>query len=209
MADVISPEAFQSTPLIVSSSTLCKFLHHLSCYCISLNQIFPAFTLTPTFSNFRSSLQQMEPMPSQVRNRYWQKNQEAHGERALGFKKAANLHCPSNVCLTIICPDASYCGWLICPISLMNQDNETHHEIGDAHSLDTWQSSRSSDIEESDLDHQHDVLPHGQTHGENSLRTTRVSLSKKWSHADTVIACPQLRKSQNPPPAMAQPLLRC
>jgi hypothetical protein len=44
----------------------------------------------------------MEPTPSQVRNHYSQKNQEAHLERALAFKKAANRHFPSNVGLPMI-----------------------------------------------------------------------------------------------------------
>jgi len=43
----------------------------------------------------------MEPMPSQVTNHYSQKNQEAHLERALAFKKAANRHFPPNVGLPI------------------------------------------------------------------------------------------------------------
>jgi len=41
----------------------------------------------------------MEPIPSQVRNNYWQKNQQAHLQRALVIKNAANLCYPSNVCL--------------------------------------------------------------------------------------------------------------
>jgi len=97
-------------PRIASSSAMSKFFLHFSCYSIALNLIFPAFTLSPTFSNFRSSLHQMEPTPSQVRNHYSQKNPEAHLERALAFKKAANLHCLSNVCLPIICLRASCCG---------------------------------------------------------------------------------------------------
>jgi len=41
----------------------------------------------------------MEPTASQVRNHYFQKNQEAHLERALAraLQKTANLHCQSNV----------------------------------------------------------------------------------------------------------------
>jgi hypothetical protein len=44
----------------------------------------------------------MEPMPSQVRNHYSQKNQEAHLASALAFKKEANLCFPFNDCLPII-----------------------------------------------------------------------------------------------------------
>ena len=88
-------------PRIASSSTMCNFLQYFSCYSIALNVIFTTYTLSPTFPNFLSSLQQMEPMPSQVTNHYSQKNQEAHLERALAFKKAANRHFPPNVGLPI------------------------------------------------------------------------------------------------------------
>jgi hypothetical protein len=39
----------------------------------------------------------MEPTSNQVRNHYSPKNEEAHLERVLAFKKEANLHYPSNV----------------------------------------------------------------------------------------------------------------
>jgi len=206
--EVISPEPFQRTPCIASSSTMCKLLHHLSRYCVALNLIFPAFTLSPTFSNFRSLLQQMEPTPSQVRNHYSQKNQKAHLERALAFKKAANLHCPSNVCLSIICLPASCCGWLISPISLINQDDETNQEICDDDSEEAGESTSSSDIEEDHLDHQQEVLHLGQAGWDKSLRTIRVPLPKIQSCADTVIARPPLPNSQNLPVAMAPLLLK-
>jgi len=96
---VISLELFQGVPQIASASHVYKFLHHSSRYCIALNLIFPAYTLSPTFYNFRSLLLQMEPTPSQVRNSYSQKSHEAHLERALAFQNAANLYCLSNVCL--------------------------------------------------------------------------------------------------------------
>jgi len=186
---------------------MCKFLHHLFCYCIALNLIFPASTLCPTLSNFRSLLQQMESMPSQLRNHYSQKNQEAHLEKQLVYKKAANCHCPTNDCLPIICLCASDCGWPISPISLMNQDDETDQEIGDDDSEDTIESPVSSDIEEDNLDHQQEILHLGQACLDKSLCSTKVPLPKKCSHADTVIACPPLPNSRNLPAAMAPPLL--
>jgi hypothetical protein len=76
-------------------------------------------------------------MPSQVRNHHLQNNQEAHLERALAFKTAANLQCTSNVCLPITCPPASYWGWLISLFSIMYQDDDTNQEIGDDDSADT------------------------------------------------------------------------
>jgi len=39
---------------------MCKLLHHFSRYSIALNPIFPACTLSPTFPNFLSLLQQMD-----------------------------------------------------------------------------------------------------------------------------------------------------
>jgi len=98
----------QGTPRIASSSTMCNFLLHFSCHSIALNLIFIAYTFSLIFPNFQSSLPQIEPMPSQVRNHYSQKNQEVHLERALAFKKAVNLCCPSIVCLPIIVHHASH-----------------------------------------------------------------------------------------------------
>jgi len=124
----------QGMPPIESSSTMCYFLLYSSCYSIALNLVFTAYTLSPTFPNCLSSLQQMEPTPSQVRNHYSQKNQEAHLARALAFKKAASHHFPSNVCFPMICLRASYYGWLISPISFMEQDDDTDQDIGDGES---------------------------------------------------------------------------
>jgi len=101
---------------------MCTFLHHSSRYSIALNSIFTGYTLSPTFPNSLSSLQQMESMPSLVKNHYSQKNREAHLERALAFMTEANLDCPQNVCHPIICLRALYYGWLISLIWLMNQD---------------------------------------------------------------------------------------
>jgi len=106
----------------------------------------------------------MEHTPSQVKNHYFRNNQEAHLERALAFKKAANLHCPSSVCLASICLRASYCGWLISLISIMYPDDKTYQEIGDDNS-DTGESSISSNIEEDDLDCQQVVLHPDQAPG--------------------------------------------
>jgi len=187
---------------------MCKSLHHLSRYCTALNLTCPAFTLSPTFSNFRSSLQQMELTPSQVRNHYSPKNLEAHQDGALAFKKATNLHCPSNVCSPIFCLRASYCRWLISPISLMYQVDEADQQISNDNSEDTGESTVSSDIEEDDSDHQQEVLHLVQVCWDKSLRTTRVPLPKTQSHADTVIAPPPLPNSRNLPAAMAPLLLK-
>jgi len=187
---------------------MCKFLRHLFRYCIALDLIFPAFTLSPTFSNFRSSLQQMELTPSQVRNHYSQQNQEAHLERPLAFKKAANLHSPSNVCIPIMCLCVWYCGWLISPISLKNQDDESDQEIGNDDREDTWKFTLSSDIEDDNLDYQQKVLDLGQVRQDKLLRTTRVPLPKKRSYADTVISRPLLPNSRNLPAPMTPPLLK-
>jgi len=151
----------------------------------------------------------MEPTPSQVRNHYSQKNQEAHLERALTFKKATSLHCSSNVCLPIICLCQSCYGRLISPISSINQVEDSDQEIGDVESEATGESTISSDIEEHDVDHQQEVLRLRQACQDKWLRTTRVPLPKNWSHADTAIAHSVLPNSRNPPVTMAPPLLKC
>jgi len=150
----------------------------------------------------------MEPTPSKVRNHYSQKNQEAHIERALAFKKAANLHCPSNVCIPIIFLRASHCGWLIRPSSFINQDDETVQEIGDDNSEDTGELTTSSEIEEDNLDHQQEVLHLGQSRRDKSVCTTCLPLPKKRSHADAVIVRPPLANSRNQLAAMAPPVLK-
>jgi hypothetical protein len=121
--------SLQGVPCITSSSTMLHFLHHFSHYSIALNLIFTAFTYSPTFPHIQSSLPQMEPMPSQVRNHYSQKNQEALLERALTFNNAANLRCPSYVCLWKICHCALCCWWLLSPISLLKPDDNPNQEI--------------------------------------------------------------------------------
>jgi len=198
----------QGAPGIASILTMCNFLLHFSLYSIALNLLFTAYTFSPTFPNFLSSLPQMKPTPSQVRIHYSQKNQEAHLKRALTFKKAANLHCPSNVCLGIICHQALCCRWLMSPISWLEQDDDTDLEIGDDESEDPGKSTLSSDIEEDNQDHQQEVLLQGQARRDMSLQSTSVPLPKKRSCANTVIARPPLPNSWNPAGAMAPPLLK-
>ena len=197
----------QGMPRIASSSTLCNFLLHFSCYSIPLNLIFTAHTFSPTFHNFLSSLPQMEPTPSQVRNHHSQTNQEAHLQRALEFQNAANLHCPTNVCLPIIRHCALCCGWPISPISSLTRDDYPDLEIGDDDSEYPGESTLPSYFIQDDLDHQQVVLPLGQARQDKSFWTTRVPLPKKWSLANTDIGCPPPPNIQNPAVAMAPPLL--
>jgi len=94
----------------------------------------------------------------------------------------------------------------------MKQGDDTDQDIGDGESegesADTGESTLSSNIEEDDLCHQQEVLLLGQAHWDKSLRTTRVPLPKKRSHADTVIARPLLPNSRKPPGSMAPPQLK-
>jgi hypothetical protein len=73
-----------------------NLLLHFSTYSIALYPIFTAYTFSSIFPKCLSLLAQLEPMPSKVQSHYSQKNQEAHLDRALAFKKGANLLCPSN-----------------------------------------------------------------------------------------------------------------
>jgi len=77
----------------------------------------------------------------------------------------------------------------------MYQDDETDQEIGDEDWEDTGEFTLSCDIEEDDLDNQQEVLHLGQVCRDKSLRTKRVPLPEKRSHADTVIAHPPLPNS--------------
>jgi len=194
--------------LITSSLTMCNFLHHFSCYSAVCNLIFTAYAFSLTFPNFLSSFLQMEPTPSQVRNHYSQKNQEELFERALAFKKVANLCCSSNVYCPTIVHHTLLCRWPMSSISLVEEDANTDQEIGDDESENRGQSTILSDIEKDDLDHQLEFLLLGKARRDKSLRTTRVPLSTKWWCADTVIACSPLPNSRNPAGEMASPMLR-
>jgi len=118
-------------PQIASFWSMCNILLHFSHYSFALNHIFTAYTLSPPFPNYLSSLQQMEPMPSQVKNHYSQTNQEAHHERTLALKQAAKLQCPSNVSLWCIFLHVLYCPGPLSPISFYKQDNHPNQEIRD------------------------------------------------------------------------------
>jgi hypothetical protein len=63
-------------------------------------------------------------------------------------------------------------------------------------------------MEEDDLNDQQRVLLLGQASRDKLLRTTRVTLPKTLSRADTVIPCLLLPNPQKPPGSMAQPLLK-
>jgi len=141
---------------------MCNFMLHFSLYSIARNPIFLSYMHSSTFPNFLSSLQQIEPTPRQVRNLHSQKNQEAHLEWTLAFKKAANHDCPSNVCLPFFWLCALCCRLLMSPISLIQQDNDTNHEIDGNECQMTGKFTKSSDIPEDDLDQPSVVLHLGQ-----------------------------------------------
>jgi len=174
---------------------MCNFLLHLSLYSIALNLIITSYMLSPTFPNFLSSSQQMEPTPSQVRNHYWQKKEEAHLERALAFKKAVNLHCTWSVSLRNICVRASDCLSRRSPIRLMKRDDETHPAIGNDRCEGTGESTLSSDIKEDNLNLQQEVLLQGLARWDKSWWPARDQMPNKWSRADTISARHLLQNS--------------
>ena len=195
-------------PWIAISTTIYNFFHYNSHYSIALNLIFTAPTLSPTFPNLQSSLLHIKPMPSRVRNHYSLKDQEAHLQRALAFKKAANHYCSSDVCLPIAYLCACDWGLLMCAISLIKKSDDTVLVIGDDECEDTTETTFSSEIEETCSNHQLEVQLLREVHREKSLSTTWVPLPKTWSCANTVIACPPLPISWNPAVAMAPPWLK-
>jgi len=91
----------------------------------------------------------------------------------------------------------------------MRQDNnDTDREISKNENKDVGESTTSSDIEEDDLDILQEVLQLDQACCDKTIRTTRVPPPKKWSRADTVIACTSLPNLRHPARAMAPPLLK-
>jgi len=158
-----------AAPQIASFSTVCNLLHYFSRDSIALDLIFTSHTPCFSFRNCVSSLQHMEPTPSQVRNDYSQKNQKKQHERALAFNKAVNYHFPSNVCCPVMCLPTSPYRWLISLIWLMKQDDVTDQNISDdardGDSVHTGWSTLSSNIEQADFDDQQGVLCVGQVGG--------------------------------------------
>jgi hypothetical protein len=190
-----------------------NLLDHFSCYCIAFNHMFTASTLSPTFPTCLSSLEQMEPMPSQVRNHYSQNNQEGHIEWAYAFKQATNLHFQWYHYVWMICLRVSCHRWGISPNSWTQQSHDTDQDNGDHDDQDEYEDTRestlSTEIGEDDFDHQQHLLLLGQVTREKLLRTTSVPLQIKPSHANTVIACSLLSNSRNSLGSMAPPLLKC
>jgi hypothetical protein len=96
------------------------------------------------------------------------------------------------------------------PIILMTQDdNNTDREISKNETEDLGELTLSSDIEEEDLDNQQEVLHLDQAGGNKTIQTTQVSPPKKWSRADTVIACTSLPNLRYSAGAIPPPLLNC
>ena len=197
---------------MASSLAMCNFVHQFSHYSIAHNLIFTAYTLSPTFPNCLSSVPQMEPTPSQVRNHYWQKNQDTHHERALAFTRAANLDIPSNVWLQMISRRALSSGWLLSAMSLVKQFDDTIQDIcvdtTEGESKDLIECTVYFDIERDNLHYQQDFLLLGEARRDKSLWMKRNPLAKKWSCADTVTAHPLLPTSWKPPGSVAPPLLK-
>jgi len=108
----LSSALFPAMPRNASSSAVHHFLQaplelHSPRPSASLLPYFAVFLLTfilyfPLYTSVyipQLHFINMEPMASQVRNHYSQKNQDAHLERALqhAFMKTAHLHCRSNI----------------------------------------------------------------------------------------------------------------
>jgi hypothetical protein len=81
------------------------------------------------------------------------------------------------------------------PISLLSHVDDTDQELGDKQIEDHGDFTLSSNLEEDHLEDQQVVHLLGQACRDKSLQTTRVSLPKKQSRADTVIAHPPLPHS--------------
>jgi hypothetical protein len=122
----------------------------------------------------------MEPMASQVRNHYSQKNQEAQLERALAraLMNTANYHCWSNVWTSNPAFEYSVGDLVkVRAIVLMKQDDDdTNQEISNDKSEDLGVSTMFSDIEEDDLHYRQQVLHLDQASCDKTIRATRVPL---------------------------------
>jgi len=93
-------------------------------------------------------------------------------------------------------------------ILLMQDDDDTDHEISENEGEDTGVCTVSSDIEEDDLDNPQGVLYLDQARCDKTIWTTSVPLPKKRSRADIVIACTLLPNLWHPAGAIAPSLLK-
>jgi len=182
-------------------------LLHVSSSAIAFNPILTADTFSAIVPNFLTPLPQIKLTPGQVSMNYSQMNPESHLERALAFKTAANIYCPSNAYLPIIYHRAFWCRWLMTPIWSKKQNNDTDHNISDDGRNDPGESTIWAAIQEDYMAHRNEVLLLGQVRQDKSFPTTRVQLPKIQSYANNVIAFPLLPSSRNPARAMAPPLL--
>lgn len=149
----------------------------------------------------------MEPLLSQVRDYYSQKNQEVYHERELAIKKTGNHQYPYNVYLSTLCFWVSYYRWIISPISVLKQDNDTYQEIGNGKSEGTRESTLLSEIQVDNLNYEVEVLLLGHTCRVNLIWPTRVPLRMKWSHGIRIIALPWHPRSRNSARVTAPPSL--
>jgi len=93
-------------------------------------------------------------------------------------------------------------------IVMKQHDDHIDWEISNDKCEDPAESTVSSDIEEDDLDIRQEVLHLDQGRRDYTIRTTRVPLPKKQSHADTVIGRAPLPNLPHPGGAIASPLLK-
>jgi hypothetical protein len=148
-------------------------------------------------------------MPSHVRNRYSQKNQEVYHQQALPVKNMANIYCLWIVCLPNICVCTWNCVLLKFLILIITQDYHTAQKIADDCSGNPRKSTLSFDFREANLDYQQLFLTLGQAYQEESLLPSSFRPPMNLTHADTVIAHPPLSNFQNPTGQIAPPLLEC
>jgi len=148
-------------------------------------------------------------MPSKLRNTYSHKNHEVHLEWPLAFKRAAKLHCPSNICLPFICHHASYCIWPRSLNSELKHEDDTDQEIGDDKRKDTGQFAVSCDCEEEDLHNQQEVSLRSLVHWDKSFWTIGVPPPRNWNSTDTTTGRPVFKYWQYPAAEMELPLPKC
>jgi hypothetical protein len=111
-------------------------------------------------------------------------------------------------CLLSIMHHAFCYGWLMSPISLLKQDDDTHQKLSDDKSvkprrvnLVVWHRRRW-------FDYQQEVQLLGQAHRDKSLQTPTVPLRNNRSGADCIIVRRPLSTFRNAAVAIVPPLLK-
>jgi hypothetical protein len=93
-------------------------------------------------------------------------------------------------------------------VMMKRDDDDTNRQITNGGTEDLGETTLSSNIEEDDLEIRQEVLHLEQAGRDKTIRTICVPLVKKWSHADTLMACAPLPNLRHPARPIEPPFVK-